>query len=203
MTDETMKDLVNEHDKIIKQLINNNMELTNNVKALVAAQTEMAKQLKSISESLTKQMFISERLENMDKEIRDSFSLRDKNILEGQKRVFDRIAVMEKIQQSDIGCNSVRLLTKDVDNLIKEIDRIIKIDEINNNRITVLENHNASIISPATYKWTAAILISYSIMFGVYVVQSINSLSAAYKESSTLLHRDIQDTSNLMKKIYK
>ena len=202
MTDETMKDLVNEHDKAIKQLTISNIELSESIKTLVSSQTSINNQLQTISESLVKQLLISEKLDNMNEEIKSSFDVRDKSTLDVYGRIFERIGLLEQTQQSSTGCNSIKLLHKDIESITKSISNTEKLENINTKRIADLENHNASSFSPSTYKWAIALLITYCAMFGIYVVQSINSLTSANKESSSLLHRDIKDTAVIMKKVF-
>ena len=179
MTDETMKDLVNKHDLSIAQLIQS-------VDHLVTTQAETNKRLEEISSFLSKQTIIASKIETIDREIADSF-----------KRVHLRIDEIDSIQKNDNGCNSVRLLNKDLESITKDISRLLLV--VDSQRI-MYESIKSEIdrgVNPAVIKWIAGLIVAYSVMFGTYVVQSFAMLEKTNARLIIKLDRDIEDTKKL------
>lgn len=176
-----MRDLVTKHDTVITSLVHS-------VEHLVSSQTETNKRLEEISKFLAKQAVFSTKLEGMDREIADSF-----------KRVHSRIDELDSTQKSDNGCNSVKLLTKDVESLQRENIRLIGIAEDHRIMLESLIKSEASHIPSSTIRWIAGFIILYSITFGVYVVQSFNKLEKLESSTIVKLDRDMKDTEWLMK----
>jgi len=176
MTDDTMKDLVTKHDLTITQLVQS-------VEHLVTAQTETNKRLEEISGFLAKQAVFTSRLETMDKELRDSF-----------KRVHKRVDEIENLQKTDTGCNSVKLLHKDVESLTKDTTRLVGAVEENRIMYEKLKSTQDKSPPPALIKWVISLMLAYSIMFGTYVVQTFSKLEQTNALIVTKLERDIKDT---------
>jgi len=180
MTDDIMKDLVTKHDAVITSLVAS-------VEHLVKSQTDTNKKLEEITKLLTKQVLLSNRIEAMDKELTESF-----------KRVHHRIDDMDKLQKSDNGCNSVRLLTKDIEALTRDTIRLVGSVEDQRQHLEAMQKIQTSYPSTTAIRWGVGILIAYSITFGTYVVQSISGLTQTDARVLTLLERDIRDTAILM-----
>jgi len=210
MTDEAMKDLVSKHDKVIEDLVTSNAKIVASVELLVEAQKESNERqmatnsrLEEISKYLAKQAVFSTKLETMGKEVREGFKRRDDVILENTRRIHARIDEIENIQKSGDGCNSVRLLTKDVETLNREFVRMSGTETEQRARIEKIETGKAADVSPTTIKWAVGLIIAYSIMFGTYVVQSINTLDRSNTKIISMLTRDMKDTDKLMKAWYE
>ena len=180
MTDEIMRDLVSKHDATIDSLVSS-------VEHLVKSQTETNKRLEEISGLLSKQVVISNKLENLDKELVTSF-----------KRVHNRIDELDTVQKSDSGCSSVRLLNKDVLALTKDTSRLVKILEKHDTKLEEITKQQDAYPSTTAIRWGVGIIVAYSITFGTYVSQSISGLSRTDARVLTLLERDIRDTAKLM-----
>ena len=210
MTDEAMRELVTKHDTVIQQLVVSNSQIVTSVEHLVEAQKEsnerqlaINSRLEEISKFLAKQAVFSTKLETMDIEVRESFKRRDESKVESDRRIHARIDEIVATQKSDNGCNSVRLLTKDVEALTKEYVRVVGDVIEHRTRVEKLEAHRVADISPTTVKWAAGLIVAYSIMFGTYVVQSINGLNSTNTRITSMLNRDVKDTDKLMKLMYE
>jgi len=210
MTDEVMKDLVSKHDKVIEELVISNTGIVTSVEHLVETQKESNERqlatnnrLEEISKYLAKQAVFSTKLEAMDREIKESFQRRDEVRLEKDKRIHARIDEVELLQKSENGCNSVRLLTKDTEAITRDVLRLVGTIKEHRLGIEFLEKKSASDIKPSTIRWAIGILVGYSILFGTYIVQSIGGLNSANVEIASMLHRDMEDTSKLMKLVYE
>lgn len=179
MTDDIMRDLVAKHDGVITSLVAS-------VEHLVTSQTETNKRLEEISKFLAKQVLLSNRLETMDKELAASFN-----------RVHTRMDEMDTIQKSENGCNSVRLLTKDIETITKDVSRLTTAVENNVTSVASITEVQNKYPSTVAIRWGVGILILYSITFGTYVTQSINGLYRTDERLITLLDRDIKDTAIL------
>ena len=158
MTDDTMRDLVTKHDLTITQLVTS-------VEHLVASQTETNKRLEEISKFLAKQVVFSTKLDNMDRELTESF-----------RRVHARIDEMDKIQKSDFGCSSVKLISKDIETMIKSINKLAEHADIQDTKIEAIETYNSGRISSNTIKWGIGLFLPFFIMLSVYYVTSINDI---------------------------
>ena len=183
MTDEVMKDLVTKHDTTIAQL-------ALSVEHLVSSQAETNTQLKDISKYLAKQAVFSTRFEDMNRELTDSF-----------KRVHLRIDEIDNIQKNEHGCNSVRLLTKDIESLTKDTIRLVGIGEDHRQHIEALQKVQSGYPSTLMIRSVLGIVFLYLVSFGVYVVQSINNLALTEVKIAALVDRDIIDIGKLEKKV--
>jgi len=198
MTEETMKDLLTRHDDAIIKQDTTIKALVISVEHLVSAQTETNEQLKDISKYLAKQAIFSNKLETIDREIKESFERRDKELVEKTKRIHLRIDEMDVLQKSENGCNSVRLLHKDVESLTRDMTRLIGVTEEHRMSIEQLDKNDSNKISPTTIRWAVGLTILYSISFGTYVVQAFSKVDAINSRITVLLERNIKDTTDLM-----
>jgi len=210
MTDEAMRELVTKHDTVIEQLVVSNSQIVTSVEHLVEAQKESNERqlatnsrLEEISKFLAKQAVFSTKLETMDREVRESFKRRDEAKAESDRRIHARIDEVATTQKSDNGCNSVRLLTKDVEALTREVAKLVNDEVEQRTRVEKLEAARAADVSPTTVKWVVGLIIAYSVMFGTYVVQAINAINNVNTEIASTLSRDIKDTGKLMDVVYK
>ena len=185
MTDDVTRELVTRHDAVISSLVSS-------VEHLVSSQTETNKRLEEISKFLAKQQVFATKFELMDKELLESF-----------KRVHDRIAKLEDTQTSDRGCSSMKLLTKEVSTITRDINKLTANVEIQVSHIAELEVHKSKMISPATIRWIAGILIAYTVIFGVYVVESFNKLNTTIATVALKDNENSKDVALLMTEHYK
>jgi len=181
MTDDVMRDLVTKHDTVITSLVSS-------VEHLVNSQTETNKRLEEISKFLAKQVVFSTKLENLDKELGDSF-----------KRVHNRVDEIDTLQKSDQGCNSVRLLRKDIEVVQRDNIRLVGNIEDHRRMLEHFTTVEASHISGSTLRWVIGFIILYSVSFGGYVVESFNKLDRLEAKVMVQLERDMVDTKWLMK----
>jgi len=179
MTDDIMRDLVAKHDGVITSLVAS-------VEHLVTSQTETNKRLEEISRFLAKQVVFGNKLEEMDRNLNESF-----------KRVHCRIDEIDSIQKSDKGCNSVRLLTKDVESITKDTTRLL--GNVEEHRMNI-ESIDKKVIPRVVLMWVVGIGISYSVMFGTYTVQTFNKIDKTNATLTTMIKRDVKDISKLMDK---
>jgi len=198
MTDETMKELLTRHDDAIIKQDTTIKALVVSVEHLVSAQTETNEQLKDISKYLAKQAIFSNKLETIDREVKESFERRDKELTEKTKRIHLRIDEIDVLQKSENGCNSVRLLHKDVESLTRDMTRLIGVTEEHRMSIEQLDKNDSNKISPTTIRWAVGLTILYSISFGTYVVQAFSKVDAINSRITVLLERNIKDTTDLM-----
>jgi len=198
MTDETMKELLTRHDDAIIKQDTTIKALVVSVEHLVSAQTETNEQLKDISKYLAKQAIFSNKLETMDREIKESFERRDKDLAEKIKRFHQRVDEIDVLQKSENGCNSVRLLHKDVESLTRDMTRLIGVTEEHRMSIEQLDKNDSNKISPTTIRWAVGLTVLYSISFGTYVVQAFSKVDAINSRITVLLERNIKDTTDLM-----
>jgi len=178
-------------------------EMVVSINSLVTSQKDLTKELSSISQKLNNQDLVNNRLALLDKEVAESFKRRDDSIVESNKQINKRIDDIAIIQTSDNGCNSVRLLTKDVQALTRDTIRLVGVTEEHRIKIEHIDEDRAKDISPASIKWAIAIFIGYTITFGTYIVNSINALHSTDVKTLSMLNRDMKDTSKLMNLYYK
>ena len=179
MNDDTLKELVLKHDNSIENL-------ASSVKDLVESNKDITAQLKDIMNYLAKQQIFDNKLDN---------------IMESFKRVYTRLEKVEETQSNSIGCNAVQLLTKDINNLTKDVNNLTTEINSHDGYINKLDNRFSNYPTSTSVKWFLAILIGYSISFGVYVVGSIDSLNSTNAKISIMLERDIKDTAALYHKL--
>ena len=185
-----------QHDKDISKLVIS-------VGNLVDTQKESNKRLEVITEHLANSAIASSKLEQMEREIADSFKQRDRERNETNKRFGEKIESMEHIQRSDTGCQSVKLLTKDIDSINREYALVTSTLKEHRGRFSNIDEHFTDMISPITIKWIGGFIIMYSITFGSYVVSSFNSMDKITVRMEQSLQRDIKDTARLTKLIYE
>jgi len=190
MSEEALKELVMKHEGTLEALANSIEHLAKSQEMTSRDVRDTIKKLEEISKYLAKQSVFTAKMETMERELVDSF-----------KRVHRRIDDISIIQSNDNGCNSVRLLTKDVQSLTKDITRLV--DNVEKQRIHIerLQKENAASISPITIRWVTGIIIAYSITFGSYVVQTFSVLDKTNTRITALLERDMKDTEELMTQI--
>jgi len=180
MTDDVMKELVTKHDLTISHLVSS-------VEHLVQSQTVTNERLEEISKFLAKQVVFGSRLDDMDRNVSESF-----------KRVHDRIDEIDTIQKSVKGCNSLRLLTKDVETITKDVTRLVGNNEEHRLRIEQIDNRA---IPKVVLMWIIGIAITYTVMFGTYTVQTFNKIDKVNTKLMTLIERDVEDVRKLMEKV--
>ncbi len=190
-----LRETVHRHDKDIDRLVVS-------VDNLVHTQGETNKRLHEISLHLANSAISSSKLEQMEREITESFKHRDKEQSETFKRMFEKMESIEHIQRSDTGCQSVKLLAKDVNLISKEHLLVIETLEKHRIKLEHIDHKFSDMISPIALKWVGGFVIMYSITFGSYVVDSINKLSNTNVKIVQMLNRDIKDTAKLMKEAY-
>lgn len=156
MTDSTMKELVLKHEQTIESLVKS-------VDALVNSNSETNIRLKEISEHLYKQAVFDTKLSSLDKELTDSF-----------KGIYSRIDELEITQNSNAGCKSVQLLSKDVKAHDKDITQLVGGLEDTKLTINNVDKSIEALPSRALITWGIGILVIYSISFGSYVVSSLH-----------------------------
>lgn len=156
----------------------------------------------SVEDLITTVNILINRFNTLEKELNESFKRRDEINKDRDKRLHQRITNIITVQSSSEGCNSVRLLTKDVQSISKDVLRLIGNIEEHRLKIEQIDNTLSKSISPLTFKWGTAILITYSITFGTYIVNSINKLNAATIRTTSILDRNSRDTDRLIKLVY-
>ena len=203
MDDNALKALVSKHDTTIEHMAASIDSLVTSQNELNKNQFELTKELSSIAKKLNGQELINNRLDMLDKELRESFKRRDDAKADSDKRIHKRIDDIMTIQTNDNGCNSVRLLTKDVQALTKDTLKLVGVTEEHRIKIEQIDENRARDIAPSTIKWGVGILIAYSITFGTYIVRSISTLSSTDVKITAMLDRDVKDTEKLMKLVYR
>jgi len=180
MTDDTQKNLIERHDKRLDDHDNTIRTLVVSVEQLVETQGVTNKRLEEISRFLSKQAVFSTRLDDLDRNLTESF-----------KRVHERIDKLEDIQDSESGCNSVRLLNKDVTHLTEGAEKLVESVSLLATKVEEVEEKQREFLSPSTIKWIAGFIIVYIVGFGSYTAGSINSIN-----SEIVKHDTIIDTNN-------
>jgi len=188
MTDETLKELILKHDGALESLASSIEHLAKTQELTSCDVRDTIKKLEEISIYLTKQSALEQKVANIDKELLESF-----------KRVHSRIDEIDLVQRGNSGCNSVRLLTKDIVAITKDVTNLVRATEIQREHIEVLQQHNAADIAPITIRWFVGLIIAYSIAFGSYVVQTFNQFDKTNARITALLERDLKDTEALMR----
>lgn len=176
MTDETLRDLVTKHDSTINSLVVSVEHLVTAQAKTNEQQVETNKRLQEISKYLAKQAVFDSQLATMDRELTESF-----------KRVHQRIDVMEAVQNSDTGCNSVKLLNKDVQSIARDVIRLIGTVEDEKLKVDAVDKAVKTYPSAGTIKWLIGGILVYLVSFGTYVVQSIQALNETDIRVTTML----------------
>ena len=185
-----------QHDKDISKLVIS-------VGNLVDTQKESNKRLEVITEHLANSAIASSKLEQMEREITDSFRQRDRERNETNKVFGEKIEAIEHIQRSDAGCQSVKLLAKDVSSMNREHILVMSTLKEHKDKLSNMDKHFTNMVSPATIKWIGGFIIMYSIAFGSYVVSSFSAMDKITVRMEQSLQRDIKDTARLTKLIYE
>jgi len=175
MTDEATKALVLKHDTAIDNLVES-------VKDLVKSNVETNHRLEEISKYLAKQAVFDTKLDNMDREITESFN-----------RVHNRIDELDDIQRSPTGCTSVQLLNRDVISITKDVSRMIGVIEKRQLDIDSIHTALDSIPSTSNVRWAIGLLLVYAILFGSYVVTSIQHEEVQITTNTKVLEDVISD----------
>ena len=174
MTDDALRDLVLKHDASISQLVSSIEHLTRVQSNMSAEIKESNQQIKELMKYLAKQQVFGTQLDNIDRDAKESFM-----------RVHKRVDELDTIQKSDTGCKSVQLLTKDVESNTREVTRLVSITEENRIRIESIEKAS---IGTGVKVAIVSLIITYTVGFGVYVVNSIGSLGRTDEKVLTLLN---------------
>jgi len=191
MTDEALRDLVQKHDGEIRQLVLSTTNLVDSQREMTTEFKELGKRMEEISKYLAKQAVFTSKLEAIDREVSESF-----------QRVHRRVDEIDNMQKSEAGCNSVKLLTKDIHAVTKDVNRLVGVTEEHRMSIEQLEKHHASAISPATIRWVVGVIILYLVTFGTYVVQTFSKLDTTNAALQTLVEREIKDMQEVRGKLY-
>ena len=186
MTDDVMKELVTKHDSVISQLIIS-------VEHSVASQTETNKKLEEISATLSQLLMLTQRIDIMEREIAESFRRRDQEKRDSDKRIHARIDEVETLQKSERGCQSVMLLTKDVEANTKEVTRLLGDNEEHRIMIENVEKKIERYPSNKVLISVATVVFGYMVIFGTYVVQTLNKFDTTTAKIGVMLENDIDD----------
>lgn len=181
MKDEDLKELVLKHDAAMMQQSTTIEHLANVQSELSKELKESNKRLEEISKYLVKQAVFGTRFDELVKNLEESF-----------KRVHRRIDEIDEIQKSAGGCNSVRLLQKDIDRGLRDLDRIEAQVIRNRGDLELLSNNVNDMVNPATLKWLIGLLVVYSVSFGSFMVGSIYELKSFAKQQ-TIVNRTIAE----------
>jgi len=186
MTDDVMKELVTKHDSVISQLIIS-------VEHSVASQTETNKKLEEISATLSQLLMLTQRIDIMEREIAESFRRRDQEKRDSDKRIHARIDEVETLQKSERGCQSVMLLTKDVEANTKEVTRLLGDNEEHRIMIENIDKKIERYPSNKVLISVATVVFGYMVIFGTYVVQTLNKFDTTTTKIGVMLENDIDD----------
>jgi len=173
MSEDDIRNLLAKHDTTLDHLM--------------VTQTETNKRLEEITKFLTKQVVFSNKLENMDRDVAETF-----------KRVHDDITNLYKIQNSTDGCNSVRLLTKDIEAITKDLASIVKITSEQQTAIKNVAANQSNYPTPATIRWGVGILILGAVSFSGVFIQNMNTNTVL----AEIVKSNSHDTGLLMEKVF-
>jgi len=150
MNDQDIRDLVIKHDAHIDTLATSIEQLANGVGAT-------NKKLEDVIDVITQQNILFERVNNMDKDIAESFT-----------RAKDRIKVVEDTIKEQ-GCELAKDLNREKDTFGEKI-------VVANKRIKDLEELSRTYVPGPMIRWAAFVFLTYSITFGVYVVTELHTI---------------------------
>lgn len=149
-------------------------------------------------------------IKNINKSISElNVSSLNKNVFEERLKIIEdkldsniellngKIENIENIQNSDSGCTSVKLLSKDVRELTKNINELVQITKSHNIDIENLKIKQESNLKVNTVKAVIFFSITYAVAFGSYVIKSINDLSKTNNEALILIHKEVKDVQKL------
>lgn len=173
MTDDDIRNLLAKHDTTLDHLM--------------VTQTETNKRLEEITKFLTKQVVFTNKLENMDRDVAETF-----------KRVHDDINNLYKIQNSTDGCNSVRLVTKDIEALTKDIASLASTTISQQKAIKLVTEHQSNYPTPATLRWGFGLLILGALSFGGVFIQNMNTNTVL----AEIVKGNTHDTNLLMEEVF-
>lgn len=179
MTEESLKDLVLQHDASIQKFAQSIEHLAKAQSETSAEIKELGKRLEEITTYLAKQQVFSNKLDTMDRELVESF-----------KRVHDRIDDIKQVQLSERGCQSVKLLDRDIKNCEKDVVALQKTNQKLEKKVEELTIRIDKLPQPQTLKWALSLLIMYAISFGTFVIDSVYK-ERSFEERQMLINKDI------------
>lgn len=182
MTDDTLKDLVLKHDNEISLLANSIQNQSKSIESLIESNTETNRRLDEISKYLAKQAVFDTKLNSMDRELTESF-----------KRVHNRIDDLDSVQSSVAGCTSVQLLSKDVSSVTKDVNRLVEAIEKRQSDIGNIKTSLDSIPSISTVRWAIGLLVVYVVLFGSYVVTSLQEEEVQITSNTKVIESAVND----------
>ena len=156
MVDQDIKDMVILHDKHIDSL-------ATSIETLAAGVLETNHKIESMLEIMAKQNILIERMNNLDGNLRESFS-----------RVHKRLDKLETIQSSSDGCTALKIEHQKV-NDIKRSQDVLRTD------VDTLEKTSQTFVTSGTIKWGLVLALTYILAFGTYVNRTMH-----YIELSTV-----------------
>lgn len=175
MTNEAIRDMVISHDKHIDSL-------SESIRSLIATQKEGNAKIDRLVEEISKQNVLIERVNNMDRELTESF-----------KRVHTRLDKIEDTKDGD-GCNALKIQKTVLTDVHNETVGL-------STRMKSVEDNLPKKVSWSIVQWIVAIMVGYSISFGTYIVTSIQDLEKTLVEIKSD-HRHFKDvTESLIKRV--
>ena len=190
MKDEDYKDMVIAHDKHIDLLASSIESLANNVGATNG-------KLDDVIDVITQQNVLVERMNNLDTNVAESFN-----------RAWGRFEKLEDMASHD-GCEVAKKLHQDKELFNEKL-------KVSNKRVKDLEDDVkdttdkiANTVSASTIKWAIGIFLSYSVIFGAYVVDTmhetdntVNSYISADVERTDVVSDKLDDIQTQLRDIY-
>lgn len=150
MNDEQYRNMVVDHDKHIDKL-------TTSVEVLAGSMTETNNKLNTVIEVMTQQNVLIERVNHIDKDTKEAFN-----------RVYADIREVKE-QQSGKGCVASNSVAAEMHGVRKDIS-------IHAGTLANVEDEVDGMISAATLKWAAVIIVGYMITFGTFVTKELHRL---------------------------
>ena len=149
MVDQDIKDMVILHDKHIDSL-------ATSIETLAAGVLETNHKIESMLEIMAKQNILIERMNNLDGNLRESFS-----------RVHKRLDKLETIQSSSDGCTALKIEHQKVDD-IKRSQYILRRD------LDTVEDEQKTFVGGNAIRWGLVVALAYIASFGTYVITTLH-----------------------------
>jgi len=175
MTDEHYKEMILTHDKHIDRM-------SSSIETLAGSMGETNKKLDGIIDVISTQNVLIERFNNLEENLKESFG-----------RVHGKIQVLEEAH-STTGCAKM----SSVEMSIKSVGR--SLDDVRN-QVKIVEEHQENSVSSSTVKWVGGFLLTYSILFGTYVVEELHRMDQAqitqqYKQEGDKYSQELVNKNN-------
>ena len=168
MTDDAYKDMTLENNKHIDAL-------TTSVGSIADAISTTNAKIEDLVEVMYAHNVLSEKVDNL-----------DSNVREYSVRMYKEIEDI-KSKQQEVGCPQLKIDRESIRAIGRSID-------IERHRIDHHEGVINTTVPAATLKWVAAIILTYTISFGVYVESGLNSLRTVAAEK---IHMQREINSNV------